>query len=241
MPLPLRRTLRDAEFVFIGKVAKRGAATMPQVPVGPTTTVVDVEAVYRAPPALRFIAGKSITVVTQNAVSPKTGHLALFLAYGWLYGESIAMVELAHESLDFDRAHLTEHLMKEDAAAADDALRERLRLADVVVAGKVVATRQLQTNAGSLSEHSPVWSEATIDPTSFEKGDAQAGEVRIVYAASRDIKWYRAPKPSVGEEGVWLLRRQYVEELRDHALTVLDRLDAHPIAALARVRTLVRQ
>lgn len=82
MPLPLRRTPRDAEFIFIGTVVKRGAATMPQVPVGPTTTVVDVEAVYRAPPAMRFIAGKAITVVTRNAVSPKTGHLALFLAYG---------------------------------------------------------------------------------------------------------------------------------------------------------------
>ena len=240
MPLPLRRTLRDAEFVFIGKVVKRGAATMPQVPVDATTAVVVVDDVFRAPPVLRLASGTSITVITKRAKSPRTGQLVVFLANGWLYGESIAMIELAHESLDFERTRLSEHVMNEDAIAAADALRERLRLADVVVAGKVVSTRELPFNLASASEHSPYWSEATVDPLSFEKGTAPVGELRFLYASSRDIKWLRSPKPSVGEEGVWLLRRQYVEEFREHALTLLDRLDAHPIAALARVRSLVR-
>ena len=132
--------------------------------------------------------------------------------------------------------------MKEDAAAADDALRERLRLADVVVAGKVVATRRLQTlTMANASEHAPLWSEAAIDPLSFEKGVAPSAGMRIVYAASRDIKWHRSPKFSVGQEGVWILRKQYIEELRDEALTALDRLDSQPIAALERVRMLVRE
>ena len=240
MPLPLPNTLRLAEYVFIGKVVKRGAATMPQVPLSAAVTVVEVDDVYRAPPAMRFLAAKPITLVTRHAKSPRTGQLVVFLANGWLYGESIAMVELAHESLDFDRVRLSEHLMNEDANSADDALRERLRLADVVVAGSVVATRQLPFNLASASEHSPYWSEATVDPLSFEKGAAASGELRFLYASSRDIKWSRSPKPSVGEEGVWLLRRQYVREVRERTLTLLDRLDAHPIAALERVRALLR-
>jgi len=242
MALPLRQTLRNAEYVFVGKVVKRGAATMPLVPADPTTAVVEVDTVLHSPPAMRFIQGKSVTVVTKDATSPKTGLLVIFLAKGWLYGESIAMIEVAHESfLDVSRAELSEHLMKENAAIGDDALLERLRLADVVVAGKVVATRELPMNLAAASEHSPVWSEATVDPLSFEKGDAPGGEVRFLFAASRDVKWHRSPKPAVGEQGVWLLHRQYVEEIKDHALTMLDRLDAQPIAALPRVRALVRR
>jgi hypothetical protein len=242
MPLPLRQVLRDAEFVFIGKVVQRGAATMREVSVGATTTVVAVEEVYRAPQVLQFLAGKSITVITKNATSPSTGQVVVFLANGWLYGQSIAMIELVHESLDFDRARLSEHLVKEDAIAANDALRERLRLADAVVSGTVVATRRLQTlNIGSGGEHAPLWSEATIDPVSLEKGVAPAGEMRILYASSRDIRWYRSPKPTVGEQGIWILRKQYIDELHAEALTVLDRQDFHPIAALARVRMLIRE
>jgi len=235
MPLPLRNALRDAEYVFIGKVVKRGAATMPQVPLSAAVTIVEVDDVYRAPSAMRFLAAQPITVVTRDAKSPRTGQLVVFLANGWLYGKSIAMLEVAHESLDFDRARLSEHLMNEDAKAADDALRERLRLADVVAAGRVVATRQLPFNLAGASEHSPYWSEATIETLSFEKG-AGGSELRFLYASSRDIKWSRSPKPSVGEEGVWLLHRQYVREVREQALTLLDRLDAQPIAALERVR-----
>jgi hypothetical protein len=242
MPLPLRQDLRNAQFVFIGRVVQRGAATMREVSVSTTTAVVTIEEVYRAPPVLQSLVGKSVTVVTKSGISPLPGQFVVFLANGWLYGESIAVIELAHESLDFDRARLSEHLMKEDALSADDALRERLRLADLVVSGKVAATRRVQTlNMASASEHAPLWSEATIDPVSFEKGIAPVAEMRVLYAASQDIRWYRSPKPAVGEQGIWVLHRQYVEDLKQEAFTALDPLDFHPIAALARVRALVRE
>jgi hypothetical protein len=242
MALPRRETLRQAELVFKARVTELGASTMPEVPASDTTIVAVVESVYEAPDVLRFLAGKSITVITQDAGTLHAGQDVLFLAKGWLYGESIAVVEVGRESHNVDYEDLPKHLKSEAEAARDEALLERIRSAEVVVAGKVVATRPMQAlNLGNAGEHAPLWAEATIQVTSLAKGALSSSEVRVVYPESLDVKWYRAPKFRVGQDGVWILRKQRIEELGREEFTALNLLDFHSMDSLNRLRGLIRR
>lgn len=241
MPLPPSASLAaPPEYAFTGKVVQRNAATIPGVPLAPTVAVVALIVVFRTPTIVRLHAGAQITVVTKSASDPPIDEGVLWEADGWLYGRSIAVVERSHRLISVAPGQLVEQLVNEHEVAAREALRERVRLADVVVSGKVVATRELPVHKGSLSEHSPLWAEATLEPV-VEKGQVPEGPLHVYYAASQDIRWVRSPKPAVGEQGVWFLHRQYVDALKGEALTLLDARDAHPIAALARVRALVRE
>src|SRR5258707_236016 len=113
MALPTRENLQQSELVFRAKVAQVGASTMLELPASDTTTVVRVEEVYRSPETLRFLPGKSITVVTRDTGSLRAGQEVLFLAKVWLYGESLAVVELERESGGMDHAELRQHLRTE--------------------------------------------------------------------------------------------------------------------------------
>src|SRR3954454_1212338 len=73
MALPTRENLQQSELVFRAKVAQVGASTMLELPASDTTTVVRVEEVYRSPETLRFLSGKSITVVTRGTGSLVAG------------------------------------------------------------------------------------------------------------------------------------------------------------------------
>src|SRR5262245_38652254 len=122
MALPKRENLRQSEMVFRAKVVQVRGSTMPELPASDTTIVVLVEEVYQSPEILRFLAGKSITVVTQDSGSLRAGQEVLFLAKGWLYGESIAVVEVGRESGKVDHAKLRQHLSAEVEMANDEAL-----------------------------------------------------------------------------------------------------------------------
>jgi len=241
MTLPSREHLRQSELVFKAKVTKVGDSTMSEVPADETTIVVVVEEVYQAPEVLQFLAGKSITVVTRDSGSLRAGQDILFLAKGWLYGESIAVVEIGRESREVDYADLRKHVNAEAEAARDEALHKRIVQADIVVAGNVVSSRPVQAlDLGNASEHTPMWAEATIQVTSVEKGSLPPIGLHVVYPESIDVKWYRAPKFRVGQEGVWILRRRHIEELGRDALTALNVLDFHSTDALERIRKLIR-
>ena len=214
---------------------------MSEVPADETTIVVVVEEVYQAPEVLQFLAGKSITVVTRDSGSLRAGQDILFLAKGWLYGESIAVVEIGRESHEVDYADLRKHVNAEAEAARDEALHKRIVQADIVVAGNVVSSRPVQAlDLGNASEHTPMWAEATIQVTSVEKGSLPTIGLHVVYPESIDVKWYRAPKFRVGQEGVWILRRRHIEELGRDALTALNVLDFHSMDALERIRKFIR-
>jgi hypothetical protein len=53
---------------------------MPEVPASDATIVAVVDRVYEAPEVLQFLAGKSITVLTQDAGTLHAGQDVLFLA-----------------------------------------------------------------------------------------------------------------------------------------------------------------
>src|SRR5713226_9399606 len=94
--------VRGAPFIFTGKVLKTGATTVSQLPPDPRLAVVRVEAVFRAPPVLGPLKGKRVTVQLTEERRAKSGDTALFYATSWLYGDGIAVVEVAHETAPKD-------------------------------------------------------------------------------------------------------------------------------------------
>lgn len=238
--LPSQESLRQSELVFTAKIAKLGASNLAELPATDNSVVVEVEEVYQAPEVLRFLAGKSITVLVKDAQALQSGQKVLFLAKGWLYGQSVAVVEVGRELGEVDPADLKQHLGANVQAASDEALRERIAAATVIVGGKVLDIKPIDPDPLTISEHSPLWAEATVRVTSVEKGAAPGGQAVVLYPQSMDIMWYRSPKFHPDQEGVWILSKQSIDELGRSALTALDPLDFHPIGALSRIRSLAQ-
>jgi hypothetical protein len=203
---------RKADLVFRGTVQRVGAANLSAVTPGADTAVVRIEEFLKAPDDVQGFAGREVTVKLLAAGSAKAGEQAVFFAATWLYGESLGVVEVG-------RVPAGRGVRPQVAAAVQRAREEEVRGAlgksDLVVTGRVVATRPAGIPA-QISEHDANWWEAVIEVDSVLKG-AAGGRVVILYPRSMDVAWYRTPKPEVGWDGVWLLQRAQEEELRNRA------------------------
>ena len=61
-----------------------------------------------------------------------------------------------------------------------------------------------------MSEHDPHWQEALVEVTEVVKGLAGQRKVVVVFASSKDVLWYKAPKFQVGQHGLFTLHKQQV-------------------------------
>ena len=67
-----------------------------------------------------------------------------------------------------------------------------------VVVAKVLDVKGF-SHSGPLSEHNPIWQEATVEVT-VASGQFKPGQKPIVrFAGSRDIAWFNTPKLKAGE------------------------------------------
>ena len=87
---------RQAQFIFTGTVSRLNAVTVAAFEPNPNTAVVRVDEVVQAPPALGDQTGKEITVWLKRPGTVVAGQQALFFTNGWLFGETIAVQEVAH-------------------------------------------------------------------------------------------------------------------------------------------------
>jgi hypothetical protein len=260
MPTPREK----AEFVFRGTVLATGQATMAHVEATERTAIVRVDEVLRAPEALRLATGQSVTVVGED-VPPPAGQQAVFFTFGMIFGATIAVHSLGHDDvLAADNearasASPADPVDQHKAQRADD----RFATADLVVTGQVRSVRMLDGGpipaAAALgnselprrvSEHEPLWQEATIDVHEVHKGAPPSGPVVVRFPASMDVMWFRAPKFRAGQAGVFLLHRgdeEAPEGLHATAavlgdtgqegdtFTALDPADFHPAGDTAAV------
>lgn len=229
---------READLVFRGTVQRVGAANLSAVTPGADTAVVRIEEFLKAPDDVRDFAGREVTVKLLAARSAKAGEQAVFFADQWLYGESLGVVEVG-------RVPAGRGVRPQVAAASERVRQEEIRgylgNADLVVTGRVVETRAAGIPA-KFSEHDPLWREAVIQVDSVLKGAATADRVVVFYPSSLDVVWYQAPKPQVGWDGVWLLRRGQREEMRARGavFTALEPWSIMSRDAAGLVRKLVR-
>jgi hypothetical protein len=243
-----RSALRDwaaqSGLVFRGTVRRENAATMAMVPLDAGTAVVLVDEVLKAPQALSAIAGREITLLPAEGSSAKAGQSAVFFTRSWLYGESLAVIEVGRlepaVQLDEVRALVDEA----QSGLADEQFLDRLRRAELVVTGTVMETRPWQPGRpGPVSEHDPEWWEAVLQVDSVEKGSPPSGPLTVIFSPSTDEFWIDSPKLVPGQQGVFVLQRDQEEKgfpaLRASGLTALHPLDVQPRQAVERVRTML--
>jgi len=125
------------------------------------------------------------------------------------------------------------------AEAPVQAVRARAARADLVVAGQVSQIKEVPRDPSQpITEHDPIWQDAVIrvHDTAGTR-DKAPKEVVVRFAASRDVKWAKAPKFNVGGRGVWMLggeaaphvaaMRSAMDLPKDHFL-VVDPDDFYP-------------
>jgi hypothetical protein len=235
--------LQQAQWVIQATVEKTGAATLKSLPASRNTSIVKVDDVLHGPAQFNDHRGRRVTLYSERPQGLRAGQRAVFFTRSWLYGESLAVVEVGR------LGGATDTMRKEIAAAdqriADRRLGERIGLARLVVVGKVADVKAAsQTGRRIETEHAPDWWEAQVEVQSVEKGSTREKSIAVLYPNSMDEMWIDSPKFHAGQEGVWILQRNQQEKgwpvLRVPGLTALDPLDFHAKDQLDRIRRLIR-
>lgn len=249
--------MKSSNIVFSGKVTAIGAASFEAVPADPQSLVVEVDQVLQKPQSVMLRKGDSVTLRSQSAEGLSVGTEAVFYTNGWVYGAGLAVLEVGRELLGqgaAGEAPTLESMSPVQQQIDDEALKERLDAAEIVVVGRVTQVRagtpdttEGATTTTMISEHSPNWQEAVIEVTTALKG-AQAGQQVVVrFPASRDIQWYFAPKFQEGQTGTFILTEDEVsgvanvtlEGAQKQTFTALNPEDVMGVDQAERVRRLL--
>ena len=220
----------SAPLVFEGTVRALREATMPQVEPDELTAVVTVDRIIRAPDAMKGLTGRTITVQLRQPT--EVGVSVVFAAEGWLYGDSMAVVEVG------DRGATEVAAVGEDEAARwSSRLTERAQESDTVVVGRVaelhpLARAEAYGEEESRSEHWPDWWVASIEVEQVLKGSkGRGGTVEVLFANSQDVMWRHAPKLLPDQHGVFMLHRGDPRVADRRAFAVLEDTDVQAVDA----------
>jgi hypothetical protein len=235
----------QVEFVFRGTVLQQGAVTLEEVPATESTVVARVEEILKGPDVLQDYEGQPITIQLGARQKVTDGREYLFATNGWIFGAGLAVTCTA---LSPATAANVQGLQAALSAQPAKMLKARADRADLVISGHVTQVRQVPRPAGApITEHDPEWQEAVIRVAQVARGGRRkaAGQQQVVvrFSGSHDIRWAKAPKFSVGQEGVWMLGdktkegaavRAAVGVPKDQYL-VVEPEDFHPKEHAARV------
>lgn len=222
------RHARESRFIFLGKFERDGS-NLSLAPPNSNPAVIRVERVFRAAPALGNQQGQLITLMrAAPGPMPEADGDLVYFSNPVLYGETLAVREIAHLRVPDDVDELSAVLQRAIEGADMDTLRQHLASATAVVVGKVVETRSAASpDRIPFSEHDPDWWIATIHVARSLKGRVK-GDIRVRYANSRDVAWYRAPKPLEGQEAIFVLHEDAARDAGGVALAILHPEDLLP-------------
>jgi len=230
----------QASLVFKATVKKLNDSTVPVVPASDKTAVVHVDETLEGAKTIGDFTGQDITVQLKESNSVKTGDKVLFFANAGTFGKSVSVVEVGHTSAELESAKLRQQIAGARTQQTDQKLKQRLAKADLVIAGKVTAVKDMAgEQKGAASEHDPEWEQATIQVQATAKGNP-AKTATVYFAGSRDIRWYQAPKLKVGQEGVFALQKFEDKKRGLSGYAVTDRLDVQPKNQLEHIQTMLK-
>ena len=232
---------RESRFVFTGMVLGEGISSLSAVSGGPSTAVVRVERVHRGTPALHDQVGQSVTVIFPEGSAPwGDGNRWVFFTDAILFGETVGVKEIGHIEVPDDLDALHELVTRMAEQRSEQELIEHLAAAEAVLIGQVASLRRAAGETEILgSEHDPDWWVATVRVGQVLKGDVDEGQIDVRYPHSRDIRWYRVPKPREGEEALFILHRDGLA-IGDAVLAILHPGDVIPeVEEHERVRRLI--
>jgi hypothetical protein len=223
----------DATFLFKGSIREVKSSTVPDIPVDETIVVAMVDQVLEAPSNLAKMGGRRVTVKLSGRQKVAVGDELIFHAHGWIFGASVAVQSLKEELIRETRVHAALLSRGGDPVVhrQNRQVKHRFSTADVVVSGRVMMVRippETASSAGAasksqspkntpqpigpISEHTPHWREAHVEIDDVHKGEHSSRTVVIRFPASRDVRWYKAPKFEPGHQGFFMLRKHAAKE-----------------------------
>lgn len=234
----LRRLAREARFIFTGIVEAVGDSSLAFVPPGGASEVVRVEHIHHASSLLHEHQGQRLTVLTASG-GGANGARRVFFTNPMLYGETLGVRELGSvDATEIGNIHtLVAEAVEEEAL---DRLRAHLVTAQAVVHGQVLRRyRVSDATPATVSEHDPDWWVAVLKVVATLKG-AHKGELPVRFPNSRDVRWWRVPKPQDGQEAIFVLHEDGVR-LGEATLALLHPDDLLPADTqeLRRIRSLL--
>jgi hypothetical protein len=227
MPPPTHEQLaQQARFIFHGTVQSTRANELPDAPSNAVT--VRVDEVLQGPEKLTTYAGHDVVVIPSKGERFRVDQRAIFYTNALAFGETLTLESLGHQALPAgavgvrSATHPASTLRKRD-------VQQRLATADMVVVGRVTAVQlppsELTPRAGArsaatpsdrqrrtITEHDPQWRDAVIDVERVAKGGGPRKQVVVRFPASDDVRWFRAPKFSAGDQGVFILHKTTAEK-----------------------------
>ena len=223
---PKESVLKEAEIIFVGTIV--GPATLEgAVAADGEAVAVKVEKFLRpeAPSIIHSFEGGNVTVQLVERGNPGAGDNATFYTRLGSLGRGLTVIKLAHIATP-NAGAMAERVMAAAAATesalaglSDVKLRAQIQQADVVLLGRVTAIREIPAAALAagqlrpLSEHDPMWQHAEVKVQEGIKGlKGTTRRISVRFAASTDIRWFQAPKLTVGEERVFMLDRDEITE-----------------------------
>lgn len=201
----------EASFVFRGTVQRVKDSTVSDIKPDVNTSVVRVDEVMAAPPALAHAAGREITVVTESGTTIKPGQQATFRASSLSFGQEVAVRARSVEpaaigaptgGMNAARAAAAPlaaaHTAAVDPVQAhrDIQLKRSLDEADVVVTGTVSAVRVAPETAAVAT---PAVASAAVRSA----GRRGVRDVRAAAMATSDLAMAAAPTRISEHDPIW--------------------------------------
>ncbi len=220
-----KETPQAATFVFAGTVQSAKSATMKNVEINDQTMVVTIDQVLEAPRSLAKLGGSEITVQLSGRQKAEPGQTMIFHTNGWIFGDSVAVQCVKQEAVKRTHAGLLNRGGDPVEHRRNQVIQKRFADADRVVSGTVAVVKLPDESAtrgrsmlaaaemivtGPISEHNPHWREAIIAIDKNHKGSVDQDQMVIRFPSSTDVRWYKAPKFTPGQQGYFMLRKTKV-------------------------------
>lgn len=193
----------ESAFIFTGSIARAHASTVSGHLVDASTVVVSVEHVIKAPPGLRGLAGREVTV---QLLHPLAAGNYVFFADPLAVGEGIAVKERTH--LDGKaRAEAVEAVERGFARL----ITRRAEEAFLVALGTVGPVRHLLTPVERYKRVS--WAVAPFEVERILKGKGKPRHVTLIGPNPGSKRLPRTPALREGLRAILLLQRPPAEAI----------------------------
>ena len=198
-------------------------------------TAVHVEMIFRGAGTIGAFTNQDVLLV--RPAGAQSQH-AIFFVTPINYGKLMTAREDGELAPPENLKTFTDALARVDQAASDRKLRELLTSAETVVVARVVRAAGLNAE-WRASEHDPHWSLAAIEVERVLKSEPRTNNV--LFAGSDDLRWFHSPKLRTGDEGIFLLRHDNGDLLRNTqtpevtAYVLVDPADFRPLSEESRI------
>ncbi len=234
-----------ATYVFLGTVAPQAGKT------GPDGVLVTVNEVYLQKGKFEDQTGRQVEVLGSTAKLEEKARY-VFYTEPVSFGQRIAVRAIDLAPPPAAAAAVPSARLKQDVgdAFARREIEERAVLAELVVVGTVTSVTPIERGAAPESEHDPQLQVARLKVEQTLKGKPATSEIEFVFAASKDVQWFRAPKFRPSTRGVILLHRAAAAKdaakdiarykVEGQRFVVLHPLDFRPAADIPLVQSALK-